>query len=166
VTNFEPERLLGVLIDEGVEFVIIGGYAAVLYGASRPTEDVDVTPATTSENLANLTRALTRLNAQVRTEAVPEGPPFHASAEAMRGLLMLNLTTTFGDLDITFQPSGTAGYEDLIVNAEERDLGGLSIRIAALADVVRSKEAAGRDKDIRALGELYELLRRSDPPGR
>jgi hypothetical protein len=79
---------------------------------------------------------------------------------------MLNLTTTFGDLDITFQPSGTAGYEDLIVNAEERDLGGISIRIASLADVVRSKEAAGRDKDIRALGELYELLRRSDPPSR
>jgi hypothetical protein len=85
VTNFEPERLLGVLIDEGVEFVIIGGYAAVLYGVSRPTEDVDVTPATTSENLANLTRALTRLNARVRTEAVPEGLPFHTSAEAMRG---------------------------------------------------------------------------------
>jgi hypothetical protein len=79
----------------------------------------------------------------------------------MRGLLMLNLTTDLGDLDITFHPSGTAGYPDLIQNAEERDLGTVTIRIAALADIVRSKEAAGRDKDIRALTELHELLRRA-----
>jgi hypothetical protein len=80
----------------------------------------------------------------------------------MRGMLMLNLTTRLGDLDITFEPSGPKGYADLITNTEERHLGAISIRIAALADVVRSKEAAGRDKDIRALTELYELLHRSD----
>ena len=73
---------------------------------------------------------------------------------------MLNLTTTYGDLDITFHPSGTDGYPDLIKNAEERHLGTVTIRIATLADIVRSKAAAGRDKDIEALTELYELLRR------
>lgn len=163
MTSFDPERLLAILVDEGVEFVIVGGYAALLHGASRPTEDVDVTPATTTQNLTCLTRALKRLRARIRTEDVPEGLPFSTSAEAMRGILMLNLTTEFGDLDITFQPSGTEGYDDLIVNAEERDLAGLEIRVAALADIVRSKEAAGRDKDIRALAELHELLRRSGP---
>jgi hypothetical protein len=48
----------------------------------------------------------------------------------------------------------------LIQHAEERSLGTITIRVAALADIVRSKEAAGRDKDIRALTELYELLHR------
>ena len=138
MTKFEPERLLEVLVDESVEFVLVGGYAAFLQGGS----------------------ALERLNARIRTDAAPEGLPFSTSAEAMRGLLMLNLTTDYGDLDITFHPSGTDGYADLIKTAQERTLGTVTIRIAALADIVRSKAAAGRDKDIEALTELYQLLRR------
>ncbi len=162
MTAFDPELLLAVLIEEGVDFVLIGGYAAVLHGASRPTEDVDVTPATDAENLARLTKALERLDARIRSDAVPGGLPFSTSAEAMRGLLMLNLTTGLGDLDISFHPSGTDGYADLVQGAEERSLGTVTIRVAALADIVRSKEAAGRDKDIRALAELYELLGRPE----
>lgn len=161
MTEFEPNRLLEVLVDENVDFVLVGGYAAVLQGATRPTQDVDVTPSTATDNLARLTSALKRLNARIRTDSVPEGLPFSTSAEAMRGLVMLNLKTDYGDLDITFQPSGTGGYPDLIKNAEERSLGSVTIRIASLADVVRSKEAAGRNKDIEALTELYELLRRA-----
>jgi hypothetical protein len=133
----------------------------VLHGASRPTEDVDVTPATTTDNLKKLTSALKRLNARIRTDTVLGGLPFDTSAEAMVGLLMLNLTTAFGDLDITFHPSGTDGYPDLVRKAELRNLGAISIRVAALVDIVRSKEAAGRVKDVRALTELYELLRRA-----
>ena len=159
MTTFDPERLLEILVDEGVDFVLVGGYAATLRGASRPTEDVDVTPSSTTENLTRLTNALQRLNAKIRTDAVPEGLPFSTSAEAMRGLLTLNLITDYGELDITFQPSGTDGYLDLIANADEHTLGIVTIWIAALADIVRSKEAAGRDKDLRALDELYELLR-------
>jgi hypothetical protein len=166
VTGFEPEGLLTILVDEGVDFVIIGGYAAVLHGASRPTEDVDVTPGTTTENLTRLTIAVNGCTHVFALRGAPDGLPFNTSAEAMRGLLMLNLTTDFGDLDVTFQPSGTTGYEDLIINAEERHLDGITIRIASLSDVVRSKEEAGRDKDIRALTELYDLLHRSDPAGR
>ncbi|HVW80260.1 MAG TPA: hypothetical protein VHB69_04900 [Mycobacteriales bacterium] len=161
MTGFDPERLLEILVDEGVDFVLVGGYAALLQGATRPTQDVDVTPSTAVDNLTRLTTALERLNARIRTDAVPEGLPFSTSAEAMRGLLMLNLTTDFGDLDITFHPSGTDGYGDLIKTAEERILGGITLRIAALADIVRSKAAAGRDKDIEALTELYELLRQA-----
>jgi hypothetical protein len=160
VTVFDPERLLQVLVDENVDFVLIGGYASVLHGASRPTEDVDVTPATDADNLTRLTVALMTLDARVRTDGVPGGLPFSTSAEAMRGMLMLNLTTKHGDLDISFHPSGTEGYPDLIEHAEERKVGAVTIRLAALADVVRSKEAAGRAKDIRALTELHELLRR------
>lgn len=161
MTEFEPNRLFEVLVDENVDFVLVGGYAAVLRGATRPTKDVDVTPSTATDNLTRLTSALKRLNARIRTDAVPEGLPFSTSAEAMRGLLMLNLKTDYGDLDITFQPSGTDGYPDLIKNAEERRVGTVTIRIASLADIVRSKAAAGRNKDIEALTELHELLRRA-----
>ena len=48
---FDAERLLGVLGEEGVAYVLIGGYAAQLHGAGRPTVDIDVTPARDQENL-------------------------------------------------------------------------------------------------------------------
>jgi hypothetical protein len=38
MTEFDPEQLLATLVKAGVEFVLVGGYAAVLHGASRPTE--------------------------------------------------------------------------------------------------------------------------------
>lgn len=66
-----------------------------------------------------------------------------------------NLATTHGDLDISFTPSGTQGYADLRRDAVEVVLRGTPVR---LADVIRSKEAAGRDKDRRALPVLRELL--------
>ena len=61
MTEFEPELLLAALVEAGVEFVLVGGYAAVLHGASRPTEDVDITPATTFDNLTKLAGALEEL---------------------------------------------------------------------------------------------------------
>lgn len=44
---------------------------------------------------------------------------------------------------------GTDGHADLSAHAVQREIGALSIRVAALADVIRSKEASGRAKDIR-----------------
>ena len=74
-------------------------------------------------NLTRLVRALKRLDARIRTDAVPDGLPFDTSPAALRGVLMLNLTTKFGDLDLTFTPSGTAGYPDLSERAEQRQIG-------------------------------------------
>jgi hypothetical protein len=81
VAQFDPEPLLAVLERHGVAYVLVGGYAARLHGSLRPTSDVDVTPATTEENLARLAAALTELGARIRTEAEPSGLAFAASAE-------------------------------------------------------------------------------------
>lgn len=175
MADLDPERLLGALVAAGVQFVLVGGYAAVVHGASRSTQDVDVTPATTADNLTRLTRALKQLQARIRTEPVPEGLPFDTSAEALSGMPMLNLTTRHGNLDLAFQPSGTRGYPDLAGRAVERSVGVLRIQVAALGDIIRSKESAGRDKDLEALTELYALLKQvdeapdqlaADPPSR
>ena len=69
-----------------------------------------------------------------------------------------NLTTRLGDLDISFVPSGTTGFADLNENADPVDLFGVAVRVASLADVVRSKQAANRPKDQRVLPTLREIL--------
>ncbi|MFC7571771.1 nucleotidyltransferase domain-containing protein [Klenkia terrae] len=76
---FDAEPILAVLDRHGVEYVIVGGYAARVHGSTRPTRDVDVTPATTQENLDRLAAALRELDARIRTDAVPDGLPFSTS---------------------------------------------------------------------------------------
>jgi hypothetical protein len=78
------------------------------------------------------------------------------------------LTTRFGDLDLTFAPSGFAdGFEALREGALAMTIDGVRVLVARLDDVIASKEAAGRDKDFQALPRLIRLHRdpQNDPRG-
>lgn len=77
----------------------------------------------------------------------------------------LNLRTPFGDIDLTFEPDGTGGFPDLAGSAEPHTVGSVRVLVAALADVIRSKTAAGRQKDLLALPELHEIARRNAAKG-
>lgn len=73
---------------------------------------------------------------------------------------MLNLRTPIGDLDITFTPAGFPdGYDGLLPSAHPYAIGSVTIQVADLDDVIKSKEAAGRPKDLDALPELINLSR-------
>jgi hypothetical protein len=159
-------RLLTVLKRHQVSYVLIGGLAAVYHGSPFPTEDADITPATGADNLQRLSAALSDLKARVRTESVPEGLPFAHDAASLAAASTWNLTTEAGDLDISFEPDGTAGYSDLERQAESADLYGSLVRVASLADVIRSKQAANRPKDQRVLPTLRRILsERGAKPG-
>lgn len=156
--EFAPRSILAALLEHRVRFVLIGGLAAVAHGSPFPTEDVDITPDATRENLARLSSALDELQARIRTEAENQGLPFTHDAESLAATATLNLTTKYGDLDISLTPSGTAGFADLITDARYSPAFGLVVPIASLADVVRSKQAANRPKDQRVLPVLREIL--------
>jgi hypothetical protein len=156
---FDPERILTALEHEGVRYVVIGGLAAVLRGSPVLTQDLDICPAGDRENLERLARALRSLSAKIRTESVPDGLPFACDAEFFASVQLVNLVTPYGDIDVSFQPSGTSGYADLTSNADAFRLAAdLAPRVAALEDVIRSKEAADRPKDRAALPALRTLL--------
>jgi len=167
--DFDPEAMLEALADGGVRFVLIGGMAAVLHGDVGVTVDVDVVPERTEENLERLAEALRRLAARIRTEGEPEGLSFDCSIEFFRGLppdAIVNMTTEAGDLAVTFCPSGTSGFADLkrdAIDVEAADR--LHVLVASLEDVIRSKEAAGREKDRLALPRLRRLLDRLQRDG-
>jgi len=162
--DFDPARMLSALAEEEVRFVLIGGMAAVLHGDVGVTVDLDVVPDREAENLERLARALRALGARIRTEGEPEGLAFDCSAEFFRDLSpdsIIYMTTESGDLDVTFCPSGTQGFRDLRRDAVEIEAAArLYVLVASLADVIRSKEAAGREKDRLALPRLRRLLDR------
>jgi hypothetical protein len=146
----EPDlgELLHVLERHGVRYVVIGAQAAVIHGVPVVTEDLDVTPARDRDNLARLAGALAEVEPRIRTASGPEGVPFPVDADFLSTSEMLNLTTRLGALDLAFLPAGTRGYDDLRRNATYIELAdGLVVQVASLADVIRSKEAADREKD-------------------
>jgi len=160
VTDFRPQDILRVLDRHHVRYVLVGGLAAVLHGAAHVTTDVDVVPEDAQVNLERLSKALRELDARIRATGEPDGIPFDHSAESLSRVRVWNLQTSMGDLDITFQPSGTRGYDDLRRDVVTMEVRGVEVPVASLADVVRSKEAAGRARDRAVLPALRELLAR------
>jgi len=162
VPEFRPDRILAVLASHDVDFVLIGGLAATTHGSPFLTRDVDITPETSAANLARLSSALKAVGARVRAQGVDGGLPFDHDADSLAAAGVWNLTTDFGDLDVSLRPSGTDGYPDLSRKAVTVEAFGVSIPIAALEDVVRSKQAADRDKDRLVLPTLREILANRD----
>jgi hypothetical protein len=153
----EATQLLGTLARHRVRFVVIGGLAAVLHGAPYQTVDCDIVPEKSRDNLSRLSEALRELGARVATGTAP-GLRFEHDGQSLVDAQTWNLITRHGLLDITFHPAGTGGYGDLAGRAIVIDVDGVRFAVAALADVVRSKEAAGREKDERALPVLRRML--------
>lgn len=157
---FQPAMLLAALERKEVRYVLIGGLAATLHGSPVMTTDADICPARDPENLERLARALNELGASIRTQDTPGGLPFACDSAFLSRVELLNLTTRFGDLDISFVPSGTNGYEDLVRGAVAIRVKGRDVAVASLEDVIRSKEAANREKDRAVLPTLKLMLRR------
>jgi len=120
----DPGPIFEALNRHEVDYVLIGGYAAQQHGAIRPTKDIDVTPSTELENLGRLAAALKDMGAGIRVNDLPQGLPFDTSAEALRGVKMLNLRTPHGDFDLTFAPAGIDGYLDLARSSTARSIEG------------------------------------------
>jgi len=156
--TFDPRLICKELNDHGVEYVVVGGLAAVIHGSPLPTADVDIVPSRTIDNLDRLGNALTSLEAKIRTEAGPVEARLDAgSLAAVR--FLINLTTKHGDIGVVFDPAGPrSGYLDWNERASDVDIAdGITIRIASLDDVIESKRAAGRAKDTSALPYLESL---------
>jgi hypothetical protein len=137
--------------------VLIGGFAGVIHGSPYLTTDVDVVPDDAPANLERLTAALVELHARIWTEREPQGVSFDPAAAALGGTRIWNLVTDHGRLDLTFDPAGTGGYADVARDAVHLSILGVEIDVASLADVIRSKEAAGREKDRLVLPVLRRI---------
>ena len=165
VADFEPGQILRALEAHHVDYVVIGAIAAVAAGAPILTTDLDVTPADSRDNLERLARALRDLDAKLRSASAPQGVHFPIDAEMLSSAESWTLTTRAGDLDLMFLPAGTQGYDDLRRGARRERIAGVTVNVAALADVIRSKEAANREKDSMQLPILRRTLEQTRERG-
>lgn len=166
----DVERILSTLTRHGVEFLLVGGVAAIAHGAQRLTVDLDRVPQRTYENLDRLAAAMRDLNARLRVEGLDDaeaaGLPVRIDREMLGRMEISTWRTDAGDFDVLADiPTGDGRrlrYEDLASRAGVQQLHRVTVRIAALDDIIASKEWADRPKDHEALTELRRLADRDD----
>lgn len=159
---FDPQAILATLKHHGVEFVVIGAYAAVTQGWSEPTSDIDITPDRDVRNLQRLADALREMDAQVLTAEGDADASWPIDDQHLRLRETTFLTTRFGDIDVVINPAASEGYPDLARPSESFLLvvDGIEVRVANLERVIASKRASDRPKDRDALPRLEVLLQR------
>ncbi len=155
--EFKPREILGLLTARGVDFVVIGGYAAVLHGSPRVTQDLDITFDTDVPNLRALGKVLTELRA--RLSGVDEEVRFVPDERTLARVELLTLETDLGRLDLLALPAGAPRYAELRQHAARFDVGGLLVRVADIPQLIAMKEVAGRPKDLADIAELDAIAR-------
>jgi predicted nucleotidyltransferase len=153
--RFRPVAALRALSDAGVDFVLIGGVAARLHGSPSLTRDIDVCHARDQANLERLSTALGALHARLR--GVDDDVPFLLDARTLATGANFTFITDAGDVDVLALPSGVDGYDELVRNAKEVDVGGFTVKLCDLDDLITMKRAAARPKDLIELEVLYAL---------
>lgn len=150
------EKLLKALYDQELEFVIIGGAAAVLHGSAYVIGDLDICYSREKGNLKRLATALAPFNPSLR--GAPKDLPFQLDADSLKSGLNFIFTTDLGDLDLLGEVVGLGGYADVLAFSEELELFGMRCKILTLEGLIKSKQAVGSAKDLRLLPELEALL--------
>lgn len=157
-----PTRILRLLLEGGVDFVVVGGVAVVMHALPRFTRDLDIVYDPADENLERLSAVLVAVNARLR--GLSDDLPFVPDAVTLRQMQILTLETDAGALDLLLSPDGAPPYAELRERAAAFELDGLVMQVAAIPDLIAMKRAAGRpqdEADIAAL-ELAERVGRVD----
>jgi predicted nucleotidyltransferase len=153
MTDFE--KLLRLLTKSRVEFIIVGGAAATVHGASRLTQDLDVVYGRTPGNLRRLVSALARLKPALR--GAPRGLPFRLDVETLERGLNFTLSTSLGDLDLLGEIVGGGGYDQLLPDCIRIRVFGVECLCLGLDRLIIVKRASGRPRDLETVAELEAL---------
>lgn len=152
----DSEGLLRRLQEAEVDFVVVGGVAAIAHGSARLTQDLDIVYERSAENLARLASALRGTRPYLR--GAPPGLPFVLDQATLRRGLNFTLSTELGDLDLLGEVAGGGNYENLLSGSLDLQVFGRSCKFVDLATLIRLKRAAGRPKDLETIAELEVLL--------
>jgi hypothetical protein len=155
----DPRDIFDVLVRHDVDFVVIGGVAAIGHGSQRTTQDVDFVASTDADNLARLEAALAELDAQLwGVDAQLLGIELDARTLAEGG--NFTLVTRAGGLDFFNEVPGGGPYEEVRARSVIADLGdGLQVRVAGIDDLLAMKRAAGRPRDLQDIATLTHIER-------
>ena len=148
--------LLRSLQSSGVDFVVVGGVAALIEGAPITTLDLDIVYRTDPENIQRLQKVLVGLEARYRD---PAGRVIVPTVESLGRNRVNLLETSAGLLDALQEIGDQWRHDELAARSSKRSVGDLAVLVLELSAVIETKEAAARPKDHAMLPVLRETLR-------
>jgi hypothetical protein len=152
VTDFRA--LLSALTENRVEFILVGGSAAAVYGSKRLTL-LDVVYLRTTGNIRRLAKALAPHAPYPRGS--PAGIAFVMDEESLSSGMNFTLTTLLGDVDLLGQLAGGEVFEDLVPSTISINTFGLTCRALTLRRLIELNRASGRLKDLDVIAELEAI---------
>ena len=150
------DEILRVLVDHGVEFILVGGVAAALEGVPLATLDVDVVVRRDEQDTPRLLDALSAMGARYSD---PAGRHIVPDAAKLATFRLHRLVTPMGALDVMLTIGNGLTYGDLLGNSKVMEVAGFKVRVLGLETIILSKEQADRDKDRATLPVLRRTLK-------
>ena len=149
-------QIIPPLVRAKVDFILIGGMAAILHGSARVTFDVDLVYSRAHKNIERLAAALAVHGPNLRD--APLNLAFSWDAKTIRSALNFTLTTRLGDVDLFGAVAGGETYQDLLAHSFDVDAFGVRFKCIDLPTLIRIKEVVGSARVHEALAELRVLL--------
>ena len=160
MTDFEG--LLATLREGRVEFIVVGGVAAVIHGSPRLTSRLDVLYSRRPENISRLVTALAPLQPYPR--GAPPRLPFRLDEGTVRRGLNFVLNTSLGAVDLLGEITGGGRYEDLLPDTIHVTLFGMDCCCLSLDRLIELTRAAGLPGELSSIAELEVLREERDRP--
>lgn len=158
------EELLAYLEQSDVRFVVVGGVAVVIQGHARLTVDVDLVLDLES---GNVRRAIEALSARGLRPLLPVDPYDFADEAKRRDWIETKNLQVFSMRDeknslltVDFFAEEPIPFEELWARADVVTLGGRSIHVASIADLIRMKRTAARPQDMIDIEHLESIARK------
>jgi hypothetical protein len=158
--SLDLAQIVPPLVAAQIEFILIGGKAAILHGSARVTFDTDVVYDRSKANLERIAAFLKPYCPYLR--GAPPGLPFKLDVPTLRNGLNFTLTTDLGDLDLLGEVVGGGGYRDLLPHTIDVEAFGVKFKCVDLPTLIKLKRAAGRPKDLESIAELEALIEERD----
>jgi hypothetical protein len=153
-TPLDAERILAVLAEHSVDYVIVGGMAVQTHGHVRTTVDIDVYPRPEPANLQRLADALRALDARPLN---PGSEDLQIDAAPLPRATLWQFETRHGAIDVLHDAPGAPPYDELRRHALEIQLGELRLAVAGRDDLISMKRASARPVDLEDLVVLTQL---------
>lgn len=158
LTRQRTDDLLRLLADAGIDHIVVGGVAAIAWGSSELTRDLDVVMRFDVEAIAALMTALSPHHPKHATR--PDLGIITDSPERLSKFRMLLVTTDLGRVDFLPAVDPAGDYEALLARRVRMDLGGHEHDVIALDDLIAVKEHVARPKDLIVAAQLRAIRAR------
>jgi hypothetical protein len=149
-------KLLKLLLENDIDFVLIGGFAAVVHGSTLVTQDLDICSTMSVDNIQKLRAVLKDLNPIHRMNR-KANLSFLEHPKNLDGLNNVYLETDLGILDILSATQPVGDFEAVKYNAIDIPLYGFTCKVISIDDLIKVKTAMKRPKDLQAVIELKKV---------